>query len=123
MKKNKIPILTTAFKHKCPSCGRGDIYERILEVKSKCNVCGQRLKDHDAGDGPVFFAMFISGILITSLAFFVEIYLMIPLVLHIIIWLPVTIGLSIFLLKITKSWLIAMQYLHKIGDFKNSDKK
>ena len=107
-----------AFCHKCPACGKGDIYEKLLDVRSKCAKCGQKLKDHDAGDGPVFFAMFISGIIITALAFLAEIYLMIPLWLHVIIWFPATIGLSIFLLKITKSWLIALQYKHNVGGFK-----
>ena len=119
MIKKNISLLKTTFRHKCPACGEGDIYEKLLEVRTKCASCGQRLKDHDAGDGPVFFAMFISGILITALAFLVEIYLMIPLWLHVIIWFPTTVGLAIFLLKITKSWLIGLQYRHNVGGFKN----
>ena len=31
---------------------------------------------------------------------------------------PITIGISIFLLKITKSWLIGLQYRHNVGNFK-----
>lgn len=118
MAKN-ISLLKTAFCHKCPACGKGDIYEKLLEVSVKCSECGQRLKEHDAGDGPVFFAMFLSGIIITGMAFLVEIYFMIPLWLHIIIWFPVTIGMSIFLLKIAKSMLIGLQYCHNVGDFQD----
>lgn len=119
MTKKTISLLRTAFSHKCPACGEGDIYEKMLEVRSKCSKCGHRLKDHDAGDGPVFFSMLISGIIITTLAFIAEIYFMLPLIVHVIIWFPATIGLSIFLLKITKSWLIGMQYRHNVGGFKN----
>ena len=112
-------LIKAAFSHKCPACGKGDIYERLLEVTTKCSACGQRLKEHDAGDGPAFFAMFISAIVITGLAFIVEFYFMIPLWLHIVIWLPVTVCLSVFLLKIAKSWLIGLQYLHNVENFKN----
>lgn len=118
MIKKNISLLKTTFCHKCPACGEGDVYEKLLEVRTKCSVCSQRLKDHDAGDGPVFFSMFISGIIITTLAFLVEIYFMIPLWLHVIIWFPSTIGLSIFLLKIIKSGLIGLQYRHNVGGFK-----
>jgi uncharacterized protein (DUF983 family) len=120
MKKN-ISLLKTTFGHKCPACGRGDIYEKILEVKVKCTSCNQTLKDNDVGDGHVFFAMIFSGIIVTTLALITEIYFMIPLWLHVIIWFPVTIGLSIFILKIAKSWLIGLQYRHNVGGF--DDKK
>lgn len=111
--------MMTAFSHKCPACGEGDMYEKLLEVRTKCEKCGQRLKDHDAGDGPVFFSMFVTAIIIMALAFLVEIYLMLPLLLHIVIWFPITIGLSIFFLKIIKSWLIGQQYRHNVGGFKD----
>ncbi len=111
--------MRTAFFHKCPTCGKGDIYEKLLEVRTKCEKCDQRIKDHDAGEGPVFFAMFISGIIISALAFLVKIFFMVPLWLHVIIWLPVTIGLSIFLLKMTKSGLIGLQCRHNVGNFKD----
>ena len=119
MIKKNISLLRTAFAHKCPACGEGDIYDKLLDVRVKCTGCGQKLKDHDAGDGPVFFAMLISGIIITAMAFIVEIYLLVPLWLHIIIWIPVTIGLCIFLLKIIKSGLIGLQYLYNVGGFKD----
>ena len=119
MIKRNISLLRTAFTHKCPACGKGDIYDKLLEIRTKCANCGKYLKDHDAGDGPVFFAMFISGVVITALALLVEIYLMIPLWLHVIIWIPVTVGLCIILLKIIKSWIIGLQYRHNVGGFKN----
>jgi len=107
-----ISLLRTTFCHKCPACGQGDIYDKLLEVRTKCQNCGQILKDHDAGDISVFIAMFIAGIIITALAFVVEIYLMVPLWLHVIIWIPITVGLSIFLLKTIKSWLVGIKYRH-----------
>jgi len=115
----KISLVKAAFCHKCPACGKGDIYEKLLEVSVKCSKCRQQLKEHDAGDGPVFFAMFLSAIVIIGLAFVVEIYFMIPLWLHLIIWFPATIAISIFLLRIAKSWFIGLQYLHNVGDFRN----
>jgi uncharacterized protein (DUF983 family) len=119
LKKGNISILRTAFRHKCPACGIGDIYEKLLDVHTRCQECRLPLKNHDAGDGPTFFSMLISGIIITALAFLVEIYFMISLWLHIVIWFPTTIGLAIILLKIIKSSLIGLQYRHNVGSLKD----
>jgi uncharacterized protein (DUF983 family) len=118
-----LPICRISLFHKCPSCEKGGIYSSLLTVKDKCDVCGFALKEHDAGDGPAFFAMFIVGTIVTLLAVFVEFIYPISILLHMVFWTPVTIIMSIYLLKVMKSFLIAAQYKHNVLGFAKKGKK
>jgi len=119
----EVPFLRAALKHKCPKCGKGSIYAGVLKVRDKCRTCGFDLKGHDAGDGPAFFAMFITSIIILIAAMIAEFVFFMPLWLHLILWIPLTIVVSITFLRITKSILIALQYKHNILNFKDGGSK
>lgn len=114
----KLSLLKTSLLNKCPSCAKGGIYTSLLSVKDNCEVCGFALKEHDAGDGPAFFAMFITGTVVAILAALVELKFSPPLWLHMIIWSILTIAMSVYLLKVTKSCLIALQYRHNVLGFR-----
>ncbi len=118
----KIYSLRASLCCKCPSCGKGVIYSGLLDVRDKCKCCGLNLKDHDSGDGPAFFAMFIVGIIITFAAGFVEIFFEVSMVFHMFLWTPLIIILSIWLLRVIKSYLIYTEYHHNIlGTNKKND--
>lgn len=110
---SKVTLLS-----KCPSCGKSSIYSGILSVKDKCESCGFALKEHDAGDGPAFFSMFITGTAVTVAAVLFELKYTPPAWMHIVIWPIFTIALSIILLRMAKSFLIGLQYKYKVLGFK-----
>jgi uncharacterized protein (DUF983 family) len=43
-----------------------------LTVRSGCEICGLDLSNHDAGDGPAVFVIFILGLVVVALAAIVE---------------------------------------------------
>lgn len=118
-----LSIYKISLLHKCPCCGKGGIYASLLAVKDKCVVCNFSLKEHDAGDGPAFFAMFIVGIVVTVLAVMVDFLFNMSIWLHMLIWTPIIILMSIYLLKVMKSFLIAMQYNKNVLGFAKRGKK
>lgn len=101
--------LQTAFNHRCPACGNAPLYRGILKLVDTCAACGQHYGNEDTGDGPAFFVILIVGFLVTGLAGVVEIFLSPPLWLHAVLWIPATLLLSIWLLYVFKSYLVAMQ--------------
>lgn len=117
IRRKKVSLLTLNLRFKCPRCGEGAIYSGLLDVAETCSVCQFPLKEHDAGDGPAFFAMFLGCIVVTVLALVVEALFSPPLWLHAVIWTPFTIILAVVSLKIIKAWLIAMQYRYRKSDF------
>ena len=97
------------------------MYDGMLSIREQCGVCGFPLKKHDAGDGPAFFAMSITGTIVTVLAVLMELHFRIAIWLHVVLWLPLTLILSVGCLRIGKSWLIGMQYRHNVDHFQQSD--
>ena len=109
----KKPTLIYITKNLCcPNCGKESIFESFLKLKEKCN-CGLILSDHEVGDGPSFFAMFFLNIFVVLLAIIVEIKFSPPLWLHIVIWTPLIIILSILLIKYLKVIFIALNFRYR----------
>lgn len=99
----------TTFKLTCPKCGQGKLYKNFLVFKDKCDVCRFDISEHDNGDGPAVFIIFITGFLTVGLAIGFEIYFTPPLWLHMVIW-PIFITLiSLILLRYAKALVIALQ--------------
>lgn len=114
---NPVSLYKSGFGFKCPKCGKGNIYSGLLVVAEYCPVCNLALREHDAGDGPAFFAMFLGCIIVTTLALLVESLYSPPLWLHAVIWTPFTIITAVINLKIIKAFLIALQYRYRKSDF------
>lgn len=94
----------------CPRCGQGRLFDGLLKVKPACSRCGLDYSFADSGDGPAVFVILIIGFLVVGLALWTEVNYNPPIWLHFIIWIPLAIGLSLWLLRIMKALLIALQY-------------
>jgi uncharacterized protein (DUF983 family) len=108
-----VSLLTAALLCRCPRCGEGRLFDGLLTVASRCSACGLDLAAQDAGDGPAVFVILILGAIVVGLAFWVEVKFAPPLWVHVVLWLPVTLGGAILMLRPLKAWLIAMQYRHR----------
>ena len=109
-----ISSLAAAIGRRCPACGQGKLYASYLKVAERCSVCDIFLGDHDSGDGPAFFVILPVGFIVVGLAFWFEASFAPPYWLHLVIWLPVTLALSLVMLPPLKAWLIAQHYRHKL---------
>lgn len=98
------------FRPRCPRCGTGTLFRSVLGIVDTCGSCGLSLKEHDAADGPTFFALVIVGFMVVGLASVVEYHYEPPLWLHGALWIPLTFILSIACLRIFKTVLITLEY-------------
>ncbi len=110
--KNKLSLIYILKTRCCPSCGKKLIFQSLLNLKKKCK-CGLNLSNYDIGDAPSFFAMFFLNIFIVLSAILFEIKFSPPLILHIIIWTPLIIILSIFLIKYLKIFFLALNFKYR----------
>lgn len=108
-----LSSVQVGLKACCPRCGEGKLFAGFLTVPPACAVCGLDYAFADAGDGPAVFIMMIAGFLVVGLALFVEVTFQPPYWVHAVLWIPLTLFLTIGLLRPLKGWLIAQQYKHK----------
>lgn len=107
------PAIPTGLRGRCPRCGVGRLFDGYLAVRPSCERCGLDFAFADSGDGPAFFVMSLVGIVVVALAMWVEFSYEPPMWLHAAIWLPLTVLLSIVLVRPAKGVMIALQYRHR----------
>ena len=97
----------------CPRCSKGRMFDGLLAVAPRCEVCGLDFSFADTGDGPAIFVMTIAGFLIVGLGLYIEVVYQPSYWVHVAIFLPLSAIVCIGLLRPTKGLLIALQYFNK----------
>jgi uncharacterized protein (DUF983 family) len=103
----------TGLRGRCPRCGQGRLFDGFLRVAPRCRACGLDLAFADAADGPAVFVILFVGFAVAAAALIVEIGFMPPIWVHVLLWGPLVIVLSLGLLRPLKGVLIAVQYVNK----------
>ncbi len=49
------------FRHRCPRCGRGNLFRSYLKLSEQCAACGEALGALRADDGPAWATILIVG--------------------------------------------------------------
>jgi len=98
---------------RCPRCGEGRLFNGFLTLRERCGNCRLDYSFADAGDGPAVFVILIIGFVTVGLALWMEVSYAPPLWLHFLLWIPLTIVLSLVALRGLKGLLIVLQYRNK----------
>ena len=114
--KGKVSRLAAALGRRCPACGEGRLYVSYLKVADRCPVCDLDFHAEETGDGPAVFIILIVGFIVVGLALWLEMTLSPPMWLHMVLWLPLILGLSLGLLPLLKAWMVAQHYRHDLLD-------
>lgn len=101
---------------RCPRCGEGALFSGFLEVAPKCKTCGLDFAFAQSDDGPAFFVIFAVAPIVVVLAFIVEALFHPAPWMHLVIWIPTIIILSLGLLRPFKGVLVALQYRRNAGE-------
>jgi len=105
------PILS-GLLCRCPRCGEGKLFAGYLKLAPRCASCGLDLAFADSGDGPAVFVIFLVAPVVVILAMVVGALFPIAPWMHLVIWIPVTLILSLALLPPFKGVLVNLQYRH-----------
>lgn len=111
-----MSVARAALLGRCPRCGQGALFDGYLKVASKCGACGLDYSPFDAGDGPAVFVILIVGAIVTVSALIVEVKFQPPYWVHVVLWIPLVIVLSLVLLRLAKALLLVLQYRHNAGE-------
>lgn len=111
------PAMLRGWRQICPCCGTTRLFAAFLKVDHQCKSCGTEWHLQRADDAPPYFTMFIvghvvvAGLLIVERKYHPEVWI------HLALWLPLTVLLSLWLLPRIKGALIAQQWALRMHGF------
>ena len=109
--------LWRGLRGRCPCCGKGHIFRAFLKVADRCEVCGEELHHHQADDFPAYLVIVLVGHIIVPLVLLVETDFSPPTWVHLALWLPLTLGLSLALIQPVKGVVVALQWAFGMHGF------
>ena len=86
------------------------MFATFLRFADRCSGCGLDYREFNVGDGAAAFLILIVGALVCLLAVIVELRWSPPMLVHILLWAPLTLVLTVGLLRIAKGLLLALEY-------------
>ena len=103
------PVLCGA-KGLCPRCGARTLYDGLLAFAPRCARCGLDFSGFNVGDGPAAFLTTIIGTLVCIGAIALALTVNPPWWVQALLWVPVSTLSVIGSLRLTKGWLLALEY-------------
>lgn len=107
--------MARGLRCRCPACGRGAAFDGYLKVVDRCAACGEDLSHQRADDAPPYFTILAVGHIIVPLILIVETTWHLSDFAHLAIWLPLTLVLTLALLRPIKGAVVGLQwalYMH-----------
>ena len=101
----------------CPHCGAGALFSSYLEVVKSCDHCGEELYHHRADDAPPYFTMFLTGHIVLPLALITEHLWHPTLLVHLSLWVPLAILITVMILPNVKGAIVALQWALRMHGF------
>lgn len=104
------PVIFSGVQGLCPRCGARTLFAGPLKFSDRCRACGLDYTQFNVGDGPAAFLILIVGAIVTALAVTVELSFSPPWWVHVLLWLPLTLALTVGSLRIGKGVLLALEF-------------
>ncbi len=101
-------LLKRGFIRSCPQCGTSGLFKGYLKIAQECPSCGLDFDSIRSDDAPAYFTIAIVGHLILPLISIVEFSYHPDYWLHLLLWPPLTIALTLYLLPRVKGMVMAM---------------
>ncbi len=107
-----MPNLATAIGRgllgHCPACGKGRVFKGYLKVVGACSDCAAPLGLARADDAPPYFTILVVGHIVIPLLFIVDRSSQLPIWAMSAIFLPMTLGLALALIRPIKGGTVGL---------------
>jgi len=113
--------LVRGFMRRCPNCARGNIFAGYTRVAADCNVCGEDFHHQRADDAPPYFTIMIVGHIVVPGVLVLERGWAPDTWVHMVIWMPLTLGLTLAVLPLVKGAIVALQWSLRMHGFGGED--
>lgn len=94
----------------CPRCDGRTLFAGWIKFADRCSNCGLDFSSFNVGDGPAAFLILILGAITAAAAITVELVFSPPFWVHILLWPPIVLALTLVSLRASKGVLLALEY-------------
>ncbi|MEI6487252.1 MAG: DUF983 domain-containing protein [Sphingomonadales bacterium] len=88
----------------------------LLKLAPRCTACGLEYERFNVGDGAAPFLIFIVATIVIIASQVTEFRLHPPWWVHVLLWLPLTLALSLGLMRVAKGLFVALEFRHNAGE-------
>lgn len=111
------PAIKRGAARKCPRCGAKSLFAGYTRIADECAACGQDFSGHRADDAPPYLTMMIVGHALAIPMVETVRHLDLAVGLQLLIWIPIALAMTLWLLPVTKGGLIAFQWAQRMHGF------
>ena len=104
------PLLRTALIGACPRCGARTLFASPIGFAKSCCKCDLDFEQFDVGDAAAPFLIFLVGTVVVVGAIWLELSRSPPWWVHVLVWVPLTLALTLAALRFAKALLVALEY-------------
>lgn len=116
-KRDLKTAMLRGFGCRCPNCGEGKLFRAYLKTNENCSVCGEHFHHHRADDLPAYLVIVIVGHILVPLVLAIEQNFAPSYLVHLAVWLPLTLGMSLALLQPVKGAIVGLQWAIRMHGF------
>ncbi len=98
---------------RCPRCGQGRLLHRYIKMVDHCSVCGEPYGHYRTDDAAPWLTILVVGHLTVPIILISEMNFQPPMTLALAIYLPLIVGLTLFLLPRCKGIMAAVLWAMK----------
>ena len=98
---------------RCPRCGQGRLLRRYLKMVDRCSVCGEPFGHYRTDDAAPWLTILVVGHITVPIILICEMNFQLPLAVALAIYLPLIVGLTLFLLPRCKGIMAAILWAMK----------
>lgn len=109
------------FLGRCPHCGEGKLFASFVKTVDRCGHCGEEMHHHRADDLPAYLVVVIVGHIVVGAFMSVEATSTLSTWQHLAIWIPLTIGSALVLLRPIKGAVVGLQWALYMHGFSGED--
>jgi uncharacterized protein (DUF983 family) len=115
--------LARGWRQRCPACGEGRLFGTYLKVLPACTLCGEDLHHHRADDFPAYIVIVLLGHILIPLVVEVELRFSPAWWVHALLWTPLCVLLTYWLLPRVKGMIVALQWRMGMHGFAAAKKR
>ena len=94
----------------CPQCGARTLFGGLAQFAPRCGQCRLDFEKFNVGDGPAAFLTMVLGAVVVALALWVEFTFHPPVWVHVVLWVPLVTGATLWGLRVGKAALLIAEY-------------